>query len=289
MLKTHVIVIGLATALVALAFSTPRPAYAQTILFDALGSPGQRAGQVITAGVHVTLSARVAEYPNGLPAGWTLQILCKGKKPNWTVVQTCPAGGPYPCQRGVFSNVPGNWTCRAQLYRGPGWAVLTQSLPLTYGGAATGASQLIFEVGDKRVASNFTLQGNTLNETERCWRGGTMTTLISGRQVCTGRGDEMATPTSSPNPANWVTARSDVAVPATAYVNAPLPSAWYLRLRRSSGGPGARVVCDRQQLRCEFTFGPYASPVPGESIGADICRSSDNWCGALGLTISITR
>jgi hypothetical protein len=229
----------------------------------------------------------VAEYPNGLPAGWTLLILCRGKKPTWTNVGC--AG--YPCQRGVFSNVTGTWTCVAQLYRGSGWAVLTKSVTFTYGGAATGASQLIFEVGDKRVAINFSLEADKISETERCWRGGTMTRLLSGREVCTGRGDERATATGSTwtSAVNWTSpVRFNAAVTATAYVNAPLPSGWYLLLICGGNCPGV-TVREVDQERVQAVFGPYAAPHPSEGVEAFICRSRDNWCGGLVAAIDINR
>ena len=112
-------------------------------------------------------------------------------------------------------------------------------------------------------------------------------TTVGGQQVCAGTKDEKATrPSPGFNPANWTSAKFDAAVDATVYVNAPLPSGWYLEL---GGPPSGRIWCGPEQLRCQHTFGPYPGPVADELIEAFICRSSDNWCGALLLKINIYR
>ena len=273
MSKTGTIVIGLATALAVLGVAAPRPAYAQTVLLDALGGGGQRAGQVITVGTNVNLSASVSEYPGGLPAGWTLTISCKGQnKTRWTDMG-CTG---YPCRRGVFSNVPGTWTCVAQLYRGAGWAVLRKSLTLTYGGAATGAYQVTLEVLNAHVTVNFRIAGGTpptANGISRCYRG-----------------FECSPPALNPfraswdpsNPPNWVLpARGVTTVNANAWTNAPVPAGWFVAI---VNGPGNACVGPQG---CSAVIGKTGSV---NELSATVCRTSDGICmvnNGVSATVSV--
>ncbi len=249
------IVIGVATAVPVLDLAASTPVNAQAPLV-ALQWSGPNVGGVVNVGDSVTLTAtQVARGPIG-----RVEIQGRRLKPFWSVLQTCSS---LPCQRIVHSDVPGTFRFRA-VRRDCVRCKEVPSAEITVTWDAVGnpaPGQLILEVHDKRVAVKISINGNSLTEVSREWKGAPSLGMGSKPQR------------ASPPGVNWTAPVSfRTAINAHVWLDAPLPKPWSLQLRDKNG-----VVCGPERQECVRTIGPRPD-ARADSVEAQLCRSTDGWC-----------